>query len=180
MAKVEKGMTLVYTGDGKGKTTAAFGLALRSIGRGLRVKVVQFIKSPRKGYGEQAALIKLGAEVDMLGIGFTWTKTPEEHRQALKLAWAVAKETTMSGKYDLVVLDELNNALAIERFQIDDILPLEEVVNVIKNRPQNVHLVITGRGAKQEIVDVADLVSVIEVEKHYYDEGVNAIYGLEY
>ncbi|MBM7703805.1 cob(I)alamin adenosyltransferase [Bacillus iocasae] len=180
MEREERGMTLVYTGDGKGKTTAAFGVALRSIGRGLHVKVLQFIKSPRRGYGEQAALMKLGAEVEMLGVGFTWTKTPEEHRVALEHAWKVAQETIMSGKYDLIILDELNNALAIERFNIEDVLPLDEVIEVIKSRPKHVHLVITGRGAKQEIKDVADLVSVIEAEKHYYDEGVSAIYGIEY
>ncbi|WP_156289601.1 cob(I)yrinic acid a,c-diamide adenosyltransferase [Oceanobacillus salinisoli] len=174
-----KGLTLVYTGDGKGKTTAAIGLAVRGVGRGFKVKILQFIKSPRRSYGEQMALEKLGVEMVQLGIGFTWLKTPEEHREALKKAWPNARDAVMSGEYDLVILDELNNALAIDRFPIDDVLPLNEVINMIENKPEHVHLVITGRNAKQEIRDVADLVSVVEVEKHYYNEGVKAVKGIE-
>ncbi|WP_025025663.1 cob(I)yrinic acid a,c-diamide adenosyltransferase [Caldalkalibacillus mannanilyticus] len=176
----QHGLTLVYTGDGKGKTTSALGLALRGIGRGFQVKIYQFIKSPERSYGEQIALQGLGVEMEQLGIGFTWTKTPEEHREALKQAWPKAKEAVLSGEYDLVILDELNNALAIDKFPINDVLPLEEVLEVIQNRPKHVHLVITGRNAKQEIKDLADLVSVIEPEKHYYNEGVPAVYGIEF
>ncbi|PAV27992.1 cob(I)yrinic acid a,c-diamide adenosyltransferase [Virgibacillus profundi] len=173
------GLTLVYTGDGKGKTTAAVGLAVRAAGREFKVKMLQFIKSPRRTYGEKYSLEKLGIEMDQLGIGFTWLKTPEEHREALKKAWPIARDTVMSGEYDLVILDELNNALAIDSFPIDDVLPLNEVIDLIKNKPSHVHLVITGRDAKQEIRDAADLVSVVGMEKHYYNEGVNAIKGIE-
>lgn len=176
----QKGLTLVYTGNGKGKTTSSVGLAVRAVGRGLNVKIFQFIKSPERTYGEQIALKKLGVEMVQLGIGFTWTKTPEEHREALRKAWPIAKEAVMSGEYDVVVLDELNNALAISTFPIDDVLPLEEVTDLIQHKPAHVHLVITGRDAKQEIKDVADLVSVIDVEKHYYDEGVPAVKGIEF
>ncbi|MFD1037817.1 cob(I)yrinic acid a,c-diamide adenosyltransferase [Virgibacillus byunsanensis] len=175
----QQGLTLVYTGDGKGKTTAAIGLTVRAVGQGFNVKILQFIKSPRRSYGEQITLEKLGVEMEQLGIGFTWTKTPEEHREALRKAWPKAKETVMSGEYDLVVLDELNNALAIDKFPIDDVLPLEEVKDLIKNKPEHVHLVITGRNAKQEIKDIADLVSVVDVEKHYYDRGIPAVKGIE-
>jgi cob(I)alamin adenosyltransferase len=175
-----KGLTLVYTGDGKGKTTSALGLALRGVGRGFNVKIYQFIKSPQRSYGEQIAFNKLGVEMVQLGIGFTWTKTPEEHREALRIGWPKAKEAVMSGKYDLVILDELNNALAIDTFPIDDVLPLMEVIELIKNKPSHVHLVITGRDAKQEIKDISDLVSVIEAEKHYYDEGIPAVKGIEF
>lgn len=177
--KKRKGLTLVYTGNGKGKTTAAVGLAVRAVGRGMNVKMLQFIKSPRRSYGEKSSLEKLGVEMVQLGIGFTWLKTPEEHRQALKKAWPIAKDTVMSGEYDLVILDELNNALAIDTFPIDDVLPLHEVVDMIKNKPEHVHLVITGRDAKQEIRDIADLVSVVQEEKHYYNEGINAVKGIE-
>ncbi|MCP1143466.1 cob(I)yrinic acid a,c-diamide adenosyltransferase [Lysinibacillus endophyticus] len=177
---MKKGLTLVYTGDGKGKTTSALGLALRATGRGLKVKIYQFIKSPERTYGEKIALQKLGVEVVQLGIGFTWTKTPEEHREALKKAWPIARDTVMSGEYDLVILDELNNALAINSFPIDDCIPLKEVLEVIKNKPSHVHLVITGRDAKQEIKDIADLVSIIEPEKHYYNEGIPAVKGIEF
>lgn len=180
MSKEKKGLTLVYTGDGKGKTTASLGLALRGIGRGFNVKIYQFIKSPERTYGEQIALRKLGVEMVQLGIGFTWTKTPEEHREALKKGWPIAKEAVMSGEYDLVILDELNNALAIDKFPIDDVLPLNEVIEMIKNKPPHVNLVITGRDAKQEVKELADLVSVIEAEKHYYNEGVQAVKGIEF
>ncbi|WP_096186897.1 cob(I)yrinic acid a,c-diamide adenosyltransferase [Evansella halocellulosilytica] len=176
----QRGLTFVYTGDGKGKTTSAIGLALRAIGRGLNVKIYQFIKSPERTYGEKIAMKKLGIDIIQLGIGFTWTKTPEEHRDALKKGWPLAREAVMSGEYELVILDELNNALAINQFPIDDVLPLQEVVDLIKNKPPHVHLVITGRDANEKIKELADLVSVIEPEKHYYDEGIPAVKGIEY
>ncbi|MFM1654089.1 cob(I)yrinic acid a,c-diamide adenosyltransferase [Brevibacillus sp. B_LB10_24] len=176
----QRGLTLVYTGAGKGKTTSALGLALRGIGRGFNVKIFQFIKSPERSYGEQIALEKLGVEMVQLGIGFTWTKTPEEHREALRTGWPRAKEAVMSGEYDLVILDELNNALAISSFPVDDVLPLAEVLDLIQNRPKHVHLVITGRSAKDEVKAAADLVSVVEAEKHYYNEGIPAVYGIEF
>jgi len=180
MSEKQKGLTLVYTGDGKGKTTASLGLALRGVGRGLKVKIYQFIKSPERSYGEQIALQKLGVEMVQLGVGFTWTKTPEEHREALRKGWPQAQEAVMSGEYDIVILDELNNALAIDKFPIHDVLPLNEVIQLIKNKPSHVHLVITGRDAKQEIKDIADLVSIIEPEKHYYNEGIPAVKGIEF
>ncbi len=177
----QKGRILVYTGNGKGKTTAAIGLAVRAIGRDMKVSMLQFIKSPERTYGEKNVLEKLnGAEIHHLGVGFTWTKTPDEHRQSLKSAWKLAKEKIMCGKYNLVILDEINNALAIHTFPINDVLPIEEVIHTIKNLPPHVHVVLTGRDAKDEVKEIADLVSVINVEKHYYDEGVEAIYGIEY
>ena len=108
------GLMLLYTGDGKGKTTAALGLAIRAAGRGKRVLVIQFIKSPQRTYGEKITFEKLGIEMYQKGVGFTWTKTPDEHHDALKDAWTYTKEKVFSGQYDVVILDELNNALAIE------------------------------------------------------------------
>jgi cob(I)alamin adenosyltransferase len=180
MKEKQRGLTLIYTGDGKGKTTASIGLSVRAVGHGLSVKILQFIKSKGRSYGEQISLEKLGVETVQLGEGFTWTKTPDVHRKALESAWTVAKETVMSGKYDVVVLDELNNALAIDSFPVDDVLPIHEVKELIQNKPQHVHLVITGRNAKEEIKELADLVSVVDVEKHYYDEGVKAVRGIEF
>jgi cob(I)alamin adenosyltransferase len=180
MKEKQKGLTLIYTGDGKGKTTAAVGLSVRAAGQGLSVKILQFIKSKGRSYGEQISLEKLGVEVVQLGEGFTWTKTPEIHRKALEYGWRVAKETIMSGEFDVVILDELNNALAIDSFPIDDVLPINEVIELINNRPKHVNLVITGRSAKEEIKELADLVSVVNVEKHYYDEGIPAVLGIEY
>lgn len=176
-----KGMLLVYTGDGKGKTTASLGVTLRAIGRGMKVKYFQFIKSPERTYGEQIALRKLGVETIQLGIGFTWTKTPEEHREALRLAWIKVKEALEDESIDLLVLDELNNALAITRFPVDDVLPFTEVLEAIQNRPQNMHLVVTGRSAHPSLIALADLVSTIDATKHYYEEqDVKAMKGLEF
>ncbi|USK59745.1 cob(I)yrinic acid a,c-diamide adenosyltransferase [Peribacillus asahii] len=175
-----QGLFLIYTGEGKGKTTASLGVTLRAIGRGMNVKYLQFIKSPERTYGEALALRKLGVEMEQLGIGFTWTKTPEEHRAALKQAWAKAKEALQNPETDLLVLDELNNALAISKFPIDDVLPLAEVVEAIRNRPSHMHLVVTGRSAADELIELADLVSTIDATKHYYESGIPAVKGLEF
>ncbi|MBB6734336.1 cob(I)yrinic acid a,c-diamide adenosyltransferase [Cohnella zeiphila] len=175
----ERGLVLVYTGDGKGKTTAAVGLAIRAAGRGKRVLIVQFIKSPQRTYGEKLVLAKLGIGIVQTGVGFTWTKTPEEHRAALSEAWRYAREKILSASADLIVLDEINNALAIDRFPVDDVLPLADVLETIRNRPQGMHLVLTGRGAHPDVVAAADLVTEMKPIKHYYDEGVPAVMGIE-
>lgn len=175
-----RGLFLVYTGDGKGKTTASLGVSLRAIGRGMKVRILQFIKSPERTYGEALALKRLGVEMEQLGIGFTWTKTPEEHREALQRAWQIAKEALADPSIDLLVLDELNNALAISKFPIEDVLPLGEVIEAIRNRPSHMHLVVTGRSAKSELLALADLISTIEPTKHYYEEGIGAVKGLEF
>ncbi|WP_338450764.1 cob(I)yrinic acid a,c-diamide adenosyltransferase [Niallia oryzisoli] len=175
-----KGLFLIYTGEGKGKTTASLGVTLRAVGRGMKVKYLQFIKSKERTYGEALALKKLGVEMEQLGIGFTWTKTPDEHRAALKQAWAIAKEALNDPTIDLLVLDELNNALAISKFPIDDVLPLHEVIEAIHNRPSQMHLVVTGRNAAKELVELADLVSTVEATKHYYERGIPAVKGLEF
>lgn len=177
----KRGLVLVYTGEGKGKTTASLGLTLRAIGRGMKVEFLQFIKSPERTYGEQIALRKLGVETEQLGIGFTWTKTPEEHREALKRAWKRVKAALQDSTIDLLVLDELNNALAIQKFPIEDVLPLPEVIEAIKNRPPHMHVVITGRAADPALLEIADLVSTIDPTKHYYsDQNISAVKGLEF
>lgn len=180
MNEKQQGLVLVYTGDGKGKTTAALGIAVRATGRGKKVLMIQFIKSPDRSTGEKIMFEKIGIEMYQLGIGFTWTKTPEEHREALRQAWAFTKEKVNSGEYDVVILDELNNALAIDSFPIEDVLPLSEVLELIKNRNRNMHLIITGRSAKQEMIEVADLVTEMKEIKHYYQDGIPAVKGIEY
>jgi cob(I)alamin adenosyltransferase len=180
MANKKQGLALVFTGDGKGKTTAALGLAVRATGRGQKVLMIQFIKSPERTYGEKIIFDRLGIEIHQKGIGFTWTKTPAEHRTALQKAWEFTKEKVMSEQYDVVILDELNNALAIEKFPIDDVLPLNEVLDLINDRPRALHLVITGRSAKQQVIDAADLVTEMKPVKHYYDEGIPAVKGIEF
>lgn len=179
-AKNKKGLVLVYTGEGKGKTTAALGLAVRAAGRDKRVAVLQFIKSPDREYGEKTMFARIGIEMHQMGIGFTWLKTPEEHRDALQKAWALAKEKINSGNYDVIILDELNNSLAIDTFPIEDVLPLAEIIDTINHRPEGMHLVITGRSAKSEIIEVADLVTEMKPIKHYYDEGISAVKGIEF
>ncbi|CRK83262.1 cob(I)yrinic acid a,c-diamide adenosyltransferase [Neobacillus massiliamazoniensis] len=178
--KAKRGLTLVYTGDGKGKTTAALGLAIRAVGRGKRVLIIQFIKSHERTYGEKITFEKLGIEIVQTGVGFTWTKTPEEHREALKTAWAFTKEKVLFGGFDVVILDELNNALAIDKFPIEDVLPLNEVLELIHHRPMGMHLVITGRSAKEDIKACADLVTEMRPVKHYYNEGIPAVKGIEF
>jgi cob(I)alamin adenosyltransferase len=144
------------------------------------VLVLQFIKSPQRSYGEQLALEKLGVEFRQLGIGFTWTKTPEEHRESLKLAFATAKKEIESGAYDVIILDELNNALAITSFPVEDVLPFQEVLDMIRNRPDGMHIVVTGRSARPEMMDMADLVTEMKPIKHYYEEGIPAVLGIEF
>lgn len=176
----QKGLVLIYTGEGKGKTTAALGITLRAIGRGMNVLFLQFIKSRERTYGEAIALRKLGVHMEQLGVGFTWKKTPEEHRKALKEGWKIAKQALNDPTIDVVVLDELNNALSISTFPVEDVLPLQDVIETIQNRPPNMHVVITGRNAKSELIQIADLVSTIEATKHYYNEGIPAVRGLEF
>lgn len=176
----EQGKILVYTGNGKGKTTAAVGLAARALGRGMKVIMLQFIKSADRDYGDQIALERLGCEVYQLGAGCTWTQTAEANRAALQTAWIKAKEVLQNEQYDVIILDELNIALRIEAFPIEDVIPLAEVLHALKTKPESTHVIITGRDAKQEIRDIADLVSTIEEDKHYYQVGVQAIYGVDY
>ncbi len=175
----KKGLILIYTGNGKGKTSAAVGLAVRAAGYDQRVGFFQFIKSAESFSGEIRSLKRLDVEVEQLGIGFTWEKTVEEQRASLAQAWQFAKGRILSGEYDLIVLDELNYALAITGFAIDDILPLAEVVEVLQKRPENLHIVITGRGLQEELLEIADLVSEIEMIKHYYKDGLIAIEGID-
>lgn len=175
-----RGLWLVYTGEGKGKTTAALGLALRAVGAGLRVSMVQFIKGSMK-YGElKSAELLPHFELIPTGVGFTWTKTPKEHREALRNGWKLAQKKIQSGDYDLVILDEINNALAIDSFPIEDVLSLEDVLETIRSRPEHVHVLMTGRDAPSRVVEAADLVTRMELVKHPYNDGEKALRGIEY
>jgi cob(I)alamin adenosyltransferase len=176
MPKLEKGLVQVYTGNGKGKTSAAFGLALRAIGRGLKVYIIQFIKGGFD-YGEMYIVNKLpNLTLKAFGRGkFVLTKPPEKEdvtlaEEALKLA----KEIVQSGKYDVVVLDEINVALSLK------LIKLEQVLELIECKPEHVELVLTGRDAPTEIVEVADLVTEMKEVKHPYKKGLQARKGVEY
>lgn len=173
---VEKGILAVHTGPGKGKSTAAFGLALRALGHGRRVVVVQFIKGAWMT-GERSALERFDdlLEWHTMGEGFTW-ETQDRSRDiaACERAWKVAKEALKRDDVGLVVLDELNIALRY------DYLPLEQVLSDLKNRPLMQHVVITGRNAKPALVEAADLVTEMTLVKHHFSAGVKAQTGFEF
>jgi cob(I)alamin adenosyltransferase len=176
MSKLEKGLVQVYTGDGKGKTSAAFGLALRASGRGLEICIIQFIKGGFD-YGELHVVNRLpNVTLKAFGRGKFVTEKPakEEDIKLAEEALAMAQEVVKSGKYDIVVLDEINVALKL------DLIRLEKVLGLIKNKPKHVELVLTGRHAPSEIVEVADLVTEMKEIKHPFNKGYQARKGIEY
>ncbi len=173
---LRSGLVQIFTGAGKGKTSAAMGGVLRALGHGLRVCIVVFMKGDYP-YGERAVLSKL-PNVKIARFGFmTFTDPanvkPEEIEQA-KQALAFAREAMLSGNYDLVVLDEVNIAAAWK------LVELEEVVRLIRDKPPNVELILTGRYADAKLIELADLVTECVKVKHPYDEGIKARKGIEY
>ncbi|GAB5507163.1 MAG: cob(I)yrinic acid a,c-diamide adenosyltransferase [Rhizobiaceae bacterium] len=173
---IEKGLLVVNTGPGKGKTTAAFGLALRMLGHGRRVGVVQFIKG---GWhtGEKDAFAAFGDRVvwRTMGEGFTWeTQDRDRDVAAAGRAWEKAKELLADTSISLVVLDELNIALRYEY------LDLDKVVSALQARRPDLHVVVTGRNAKQALVEAADLVTEMGQTKHHFAAGVKAQQGIEF
>lgn len=178
----DRGLIMVYTGNGKGKTTAALGLAMRAVGQGLRVLMLQFIKGAWH-YGEkETARLLPNFELRPMGLGFTWDKrhSAEEHREAIRRCWDAARAAISSGAYDLIILDEMNNVFNIRDFPVDDVLPLAEVLDVLRRKPPAVHVLITGRGAPAELIGLADLVTEMRDVKHPFYEGRQAIRGIEY
>jgi cob(I)alamin adenosyltransferase len=173
---VEKGLLIVHTGTGKGKSTAAFGLALRMLGRGRRVGVVQFIKGAWHT-AERDALAKFGDLVSWhaMGEGFTWeTQDRARDVEAAERAWEKAQELMADPSFSLVVLDELNIALRY------DYLDLEQVVEALAARRPDLHIVVTGRNAKPELIAAADLVTEMTLVKHHFAAGVKAQEGIEF
>jgi cob(I)alamin adenosyltransferase len=176
MPKLEKGLVQVYTGNGKGKTTAAFGLALRAIGRGLRVCIIQFIKGGFD-YGELYVVDRLpGLKLQAYGRGrFVDGKKPNKTDVDLaEEALATAEKAIRDGECDIVILDEVNVALSL------NLIKTESVLNLIKKKPVQVELVLTGRNAPSEIVEAADLVTEMVEVKHPYSKGFHARKGIEY
>jgi cob(I)alamin adenosyltransferase len=173
---VEKGLLIVNTGPGKGKSTAAFGLALRMLGYGRRVGVVQFIKGAWHT-GERDALARFGDLVvwHSMGEGFTWeTQDRERDIAAARRAWQKARELIADPSFSLIVLDELNIALRY------DYLDLAAVLDVLNNRRPDLHVVVTGRNAKPELIAAADLVTEMGQSKHHFAAGVKAQKGIEF
>jgi len=172
-----RGLVIVHTGNGKGKTTAALGLALRAVGQGLKVFMVQFIKGSWK-YGELRAPEFLpGFEIRAMGRGFVDLGNPEPNPEDVALAQetlAAAREKVLSGQYDMVILDEVNYAVSY------GLLEVESVIRLIREKPPELHLVLTGRDARPEVVEAADLVTEMREVKHAFHQGVKAQKGIEF
>ena len=168
-------IVIVNTGDGKGKSTAAFGIVMRAVARGWKVCVVQFIKSGKWKTGESQIATRLGVDWWSIGDGFTWDSRDMERTEAVaREAWRVAREKIASGEYGLVVLDEVTYPMNWGW------IPIDEVVSVIRSRPANVNVVATGRDAPPELIDVADTVTEMRNRKHAFDSGVKAMRGIDF
>ena len=178
---IEKGLLIVHTGKGKGKSTAAFGLVMRALGHGMRVGIIQFVKGKWET-GERHVLEKFPDQVTIrtMGEGFTWETQDRARDIAAALsAWEAAKEMIDASRgespaYDLVLLDELNIVLRY------DYLPLDEVVAFLADRPEDLHVVVTGRNAKDPLIEAADLVTEMTMVKHPFRSGVKAQQGIEF
>ncbi len=174
-AKKKKGLIVVNTGNGKGKTTAALGVALRACGYGMKVMMLQFFKGKWK-YGELRSAPKLETfEIRAMGQGFTWeSKDIEVDKKMVREAWEAAKEKILSGNYDVVILDEINYALTY------GFLPVQDVVDFLRNKPPMLHVILTGRSAKPQIIEIADLVTEMREIKHPFRQGISAQKGIEF
>jgi cob(I)alamin adenosyltransferase len=172
----KKGLLIVNTGDGKGKTTAALGMVLRAWGRGFRICVIQFIKAETGQWGEIKAAKKLGIEWHTTGDGFTWLSKDMDETTARALhGWEIAKEKIASDQYDLIVLDEFTYTMVYKWLDTDQVMEWLHL-----NRPSNLHLVITGRSAPEALIEQADLVTEMKVIKHPYEKGITAQPGIEF
>ncbi|WP_268878713.1 cob(I)yrinic acid a,c-diamide adenosyltransferase [Anaerovibrio slackiae] len=174
-----KGLILVHTGDGKGKTTAGLGLALRAWGSGLRVLILQFIKGGWK-YGELEAIERLGQldgriEIRPLGLGLMRSdEDREKHIRAAAKALQESERMMVSGQYDLIIFDEINYAVKFGLISLDDVLAL------LDKKPEKLHVLLTGRDARLELIERADLVTEMKLVKHPYQQGIKAQQGIEF
>lgn len=175
----QKGLVIVYTGGGKGKTSAALGLVLRAVGYNHKVCMIQFVKGSWH-YGELDSAKRLAPEFELVtaGKGFVGIlddKSPrEEHVKAANDTLAISKEKIMSGKFDVVILDEINYAVQLELLKIDD------VIDLIKSKPSDLDLVLTGNHAAEEVIEIADLVTEMKEIKHPFKSGIKAKKGIDF
>ncbi len=176
-----RGLVLVNTGNGKGKTTAALGLAMRAAGNGLRVYIIQFIKGRWKtGESKSLAALAPNVEVVRMGTGFTIERLRDprismsEHEEAAARAFERARDVVLGGEYDMVILDEILGSIKANLVTLDDVMTL------VREKPARLHLVLTGRGAPDELVDAADLVTEMRMVKHPYEQGIKAQRGIEF
>ena len=173
---IERGLLIVHTGKGKGKSTAAFGIIFRHVGHGMKSAVIQFVKGAW-GTGERTVLEKFPdlVTIKAMGEGFTWeTQDIERDMAHARAGWEEAKRLIADPSYKMVMLDELNIVLRY------DYLPLQEVLEVLRNKPADKHIVVTGRNAKEELIEIADLVTEMELIKHPFRSGVKAQAGIEF
>ena len=172
-----KGLILLYTGNGKGKTTAALGQVVRAAGHGFKVAIIQFIKN-LENTGEVKTAKKIFAdhlEIYPMGTGFTWdAKNTEELRLAAEKGWALAKEKIKGGEHCMIILDELTYALNY------GLLDQDEVLSFLEQKPEKLHIIITGRDASDKLIELADLVTEMKEIKHPYQNGVKATKGIEF
>lgn len=177
MVNLSKGLVQIYTGEGKGKTTAAFGLAIRAVGHGLRVYIIQFMKG-RGGYSELEGLKRLLPECQLEHFGAQgWVhkgENLEEHSKEVGKAFRRAEEILASGEWNIVILDEILNALWFE------LISESEVLELLNKKPPNVELVLTGRNASETLIERADLVTEMVQRKHPFEQGIMARLGIEY
>lgn len=177
MEQLSKGLVQIYTGEGKGKTTAALGLAIRAVGHGFRVYIIQFMKG-RGGYGELEGLKRLQPECQIEHFGAQgWVhkgENIEEHSQEVRKAFRRAQEIIVSGEWDIIILDEIFNAIWFE------LIPESEVLELLCQKPLHVELVLTGRNASQAFIERADLVTEMVQKKHPFEQGIMARLGIEY
>ena len=172
----ERGLIIVHTGKGKGKSTAAFGMVFRALGHGFKIGIVQFVKG-KWGTGERDILEKFSDQVTIkaMGEGFTWdTQDRQRDIAAAEAAWGEAKKMIADESYKMVLLDELNICLRY------DYLDIGEVVEFLKNKPRDTHVIITGRNARDELLEIADLVTEMVMVKHPFRDGVKAQAGIEF
>ena len=174
--RLKQGLIQIYTGDGKGKTTCALGLALRAVGQGFKVFMVQFLKTADTGEVQAAQRLAPDFAIESFGTpGFPRLREPDpETLTAARKAFDRARQVILAGKHDLVILDEVNLSLAY------GLVPITEMLEVLRQRPSHVEVVLTGRNAPAELVDLADLVTEMRPVKHYFEAGVKARRGIEW
>ena len=173
-----KGLLMINTGDGKGKTTAALGVLVRAAGRGLKCCLIQFMKSRSDRYGEHESLERLGIEIHTMGDGFTWdTKDPAQDIVTSETTWELCLEKMRSEDYDLLVFDEIVYVLD---YKFLDVAKVIDEVRAVREKQPHLHIIMTGRNAPAELVEAADLVTEMKEIKHPFHAGIYAQQGIEF
>jgi len=174
-----KGLVIAFTGEGKGKTSAALGVGLRAVGQGMKVVMIQFIKGEFP-YGEANSIARLSPDFELIRTGRGYyqirgdTLPPSEHKEAAEKGLRIAREKMLSQRYQLVILDEINLAVSL------GLLSSDEVLELIKEKPEDVHLILTGRGFPEELAEYANLITEMKEVKHPYSKGIPAIRGIDF